>query len=298
MTSTYQIAIDLGGTSLRTALIENKQTIKQIKTIPTPATAEEGIKKITEMIDSFGNHQAETIGCGAPGPLDPWNGVILDPPNLPGWHDFAFKKELEAASGLPVTLDNDANAAAVAEHQLGAGKHASSMIYITISTGIGAGIIIGNSLLTGALGAAGEVGLMRIGNGESPSPRNKTWEQIASGTALKEKAVELYGGSSHAGELFEAYRENQTEAVRVLDPIIEYQAAGIANIYLTINPELIVLGGGVIQHNPFLVQVLEQRINEYVYKSLKGKCLTVQAEFEGNAGVIGAGLLSSTVRLG
>lgn len=297
MTRTYQIGIDLGGTSLRTALIEDKKTIKQIESVPTPTKPEEGIKKIKEMIDSFGSHQAQTIGCGAPGPLDPWSGMMLDPPNLPGWHGFSFKKELENATGLSVTLDNDANAAALAEHELGAGKHAGSMIYVTISTGIGAGIIIGNSLLSGALGAAGEVGFMRMGR-THPSPNDQTWEEAASGTALKEKAIELYGEHSHAGELFEAYGKKDKQALHALDLIIEYQAAGIANIYLTINPELIVLGGGVIQHNPFLVKVLEQKINEYLYKSLKGKCVVVKAELEGNAGVMGAGLLSSAERLG
>ena len=160
------IAVDLGGTQIRAALCDARGSI--LNRIPRPAHATEGVEAVfAHIVATIRTVTSEwsrvcAVGLGAPGPLDPWRGIVYEAPNVGGMRDFPMKARLEKELGVPVFVGNDANLAALGEHRYGAGRGVADMIYVTISTGIGGGIIASNRLFLGARGFAGEVGHQTI----------------------------------------------------------------------------------------------------------------------------------------
>src|SRR5690606_32809569 len=146
--------------------------------------------------------QIKGIGIGAPGPLDPYNGMILRPPNLPKWENFPLSKELQQYFSCPVQLENDATAAALAEKWIGAARDCEHFVFVTISTGIGGGLYSHGRLITGASGNAGDIGHMVIdpSQGTCACGQDGCWEHIASGTAIARRASELCGENISAKE--------------------------------------------------------------------------------------------------
>jgi glucokinase len=292
----YTIGIDIGGTNLRVALIDKTGEIIKDRELPTEAELgpEHGLKKMVSMIEELkDDYEIIGIGVGSPGPLDPYKGLILDPPNLPGWENYQLVHNLEKETGLSVTLDNDANAAALAEAVCGAGQAYSSVTYITISTGIGAGIVLDGKVLLGAHGIAGEVGNMILTK-EGPVRDNLNqgaWETLASGTAIAREGKERLGVDGGAEEVFRLAQEGNIEAGKIVDEIVTYWAKGIANLVHIINPDIFVLGGGVMKSEQSFFQQLLSKIDDYVYSSMKGKTVIKHAQLGTKAGVIGAGLL-------
>lgn len=296
---TKSIGIDIGGTSIRAALVEKNGSIIQFEKTETPDTPAEGLKIISAFISSWLKEVNGPVGIAVPGPLHTKTGTILDPPNLPGWHGFALKQEFEKYMQVDCIVENDANAAAAAEYTAGAGMHADSMVYVTISTGVGAGIIAGGHLLSGAIGNGGEVGNMIIAE---DGPRQQglnpgAWESLASGTALgqlvKEK-LQLDGG---APALFSALERNVAGAEDVFKQWIEYTARGLANLMHTVDPELIVLGGGVMQAADKILPPLREAVKGKVYQSAAEHVKLKHAELGVYTGVIGAARLSTIRRI-
>lgn len=270
----YIIGVDLGGTQLRAALAgEHGQIVAEVR----QRTATGGGQAVIDQIDACiaqvraalpASGDLLGIGIGAPGPLDPYEGVVLTPPNLPGWGEVHLRAAITARSGLPVELGNDANAAALGEWMFGAGRGRRNLVYLTISTGIGGGVIADGRLLLGRRGAAAEVGLHIV----DPVDLHY-WEELASGTALGRAAAAAMpaepGSLLHtlasadtvsAADVAHAAAAGDALALRLMDREGELIGLGLVNMLHLFSPEVILIGGSVAIHNPSLLDRARQVI--------------------------------------
>jgi glucokinase len=286
------IGIDLGGTKIAAALVTPGGRIITDVNIPTEAAKGKeyvigNIKKAAHNLISGAKEKVTCLGIGVPGPISYEKGIVIEPPNLPGWKSVNLKKILEKEFRVPVHLDNDANCAALAEARFGAAKKARNFIYITVSTGIGGGIIIDRQLYRGAIGAAGEFGHMVI------DPRGPLcgcgnhgcFEALASGSAIKKRS----GMDAIAVEL--AARQGDKKALAVIQETAHYLAIGIANLVNIFNPEMVVIGGGVSKMRELLLNPVRQEFKKYALTLPAKKVKIVRVKLGGEAGVLGAAAL-------
>lgn len=296
----YTIGVDLGGTNLRVGLFNEDGQLK--KALSCPTNANKGpdyvigqmIQLIAEIKEGA---EIKAIGIGSPGPLDPFKGVIIEPPNLPGWCNIPLVDRIQKATNLPVILDNDANVAALAEAKVGAGKGAESVFYITVSTGIGGGYVLNGQIIRGAKGNCGEIGNMIVDPTAEGAPGlNKgALEALASGTAIGREGSRLLGIKGGAAEVFQLAEEGNQTAKQIIDLAVNYLAIGIANIIHTVNPEKIILGGGVMKSKDLIMEPLKEKVKEFVYPSLRDSVQISCAALDQKAGLIGAGLLAHSL---
>ncbi len=309
------IAVDLGGTNIRTAYFPRPEPPPDSKS-KVPTIADEGPKavlsRIYEAIERETPSHAEDliISIGAPGPLDPFEGVVLEAPNLPGWIDFPLRDLLHARFNCPVVLGNDANVAALGEWRHGAGQGTKNMIYVTISTGIGSGVIVDGNLLLGSRGLAGELGHMTL---DPSGPRCGCGqlghlESLASGTAIGRNAEMLIdqGHTSILNEITEegdplsargvgnAAQEGDELALSLIHDAGRWIGHHLADLTHAFNPELIVLGGGVAQLGKLLFDPITDSLQEHVMHPAYLNGLRIEpAELGDDAGLIGAMVLAS-----
>lgn len=281
------IGIDLGGTQLRVAAINCQGVIvEQIKMLTAAERGHQAI--ITDIrracLRLMVTHSVAGIGIVAPGPLDADNGVIYAQPTLPDWDAVPIKHQLETELGLPVVVENDANGAALGEALLGAGAGRRSVFYITVSTGVGGGFVHKGELISGAHNCAGEIANMIITDygAEDGNLNRGALESLASGTALGRQAQEL-GVVGSAAELL------MLEEPRL--SFIDHLSTGVANVIHTLDPELIVFGGGVMNSKDLFWEQLIVQVNQKLYPYLRNKIDFAPAALEGNAGILGAAVL-------
>ena len=222
MTRDAIAAIDIGGTKIALGLSDTGGGGPVFRRFPTRLG--DGPRRIMEAaLDELERMAAERgarvvaagVGCG--GPLDRGRGLILSPANLPGWDEFPIVELIRERLGVPVVLDNDANAAALAEHEYGAGRGARNMVYLTISTGIGGGLILGGRLIHGVGDAAGEVGHMIVEPGGHPCGCGSRGclETICSGTNIARRAVERLAEGTRSSLLLEGRGPEEITALAV-----------------------------------------------------------------------------------
>jgi len=286
------IGIDLGGTKIAAALVT--PTGKIVTDVQIPTEAHKGQKQVIEHIKKAAyalikgqKAHISCIGIGVPGPVLYEKGVVIEPPNLPGWKRVNLKKILEKEFKVPVSLDNDANCAALAEAYFGAGKKARNFIYITVSTGIGGGIIIDRKLYRGAIGAAGEFGHMVI---DPKGPlcgcgNHGCFEALASGSAIKR----MYGMDALSVEL--AARQGEPKAKKVVATIAHNLAIGIANLVNIFNPEIVIIGGGVSKMRELLLTPIRQEFKKYALTLPAKNVKIIRVKLGSEAGVLGAAAL-------
>ncbi|WP_431803122.1 ROK family protein [Halobacillus andaensis] len=296
MENTKTLGVDLGGTNLRVGVIDAKGQIvvEENRRTNIDKGPDYVIQQMVEMIRELEEcHKIEWIGIGAPGPLDPFKGVILSPPNLPRWDNVPLVEKVKQSMDVPVYLDNDANAAALAEARYGAGRGYSSVFYITISTGIGGGYVLDGKIVKGAHSYAGEIGNMIVEPyGPKCSNLNAgSLESLASGTSIGRKGKARLGIKGGAEEVFLMARDGHKEAAAILDEAITYLAMGIANLTHIINPSVFVLGGGVMQSQNQLLAPLREKVDVYLYPQLRGKVELKPAKLGTKAGLVGAATL-------
>lgn len=275
-TGPFIAGVDLGGTKILSAIATPDGRILARDRRPTEA--EEGpapvfsriVESLRQALTEAGGRAGDLIGIGVavPGPVDQRRGVVTDPPNLPGWRDVPIGRWLRDALKVPTVLENDANAAALGEHRYGAGRGSRHMIYLTVSTGIGGGIIIDRKLYRGASGAAGELGHVII---DADGPQcscgaHGCLEALASGTALARdgaaliargeapRLAEIIGqGPVTAEAVAEAARAGDPAAARLIAQAGHYLGLGLTSFVNIFNPQVIVIGGGVAKiGRPFL----------------------------------------------
>lgn len=291
----YTAGIDIGGTNTRIALIDEAYEIIQRIQFPTDVNNPQAtLQKIQEAVQSFSVAIAG-VGLSCPGPLDLKQGIILDTPNLKGgWHGLAVSKELSARLKVPVFLENDANLACLAEAVLGQGKDYSYVQFLTISTGLGSGLVIDKKIYQGAHGFAHEIANIPLWrNGPSHgSIYPGGVEAICSGTAITTRAKKAGLDVEHAGDVYSlACSQNQT-AINIMEDAKEYLANTIAIIYAFVDPEIVILGGSVAIKIPGFVEDVEQRVKTKVYPNIQPLVKVVKTNLSEDSGLLGAACLA------
>ena len=287
----YKAGIDIGGTQLRTGIFdENYNMVDAFKTVNDQNRS--GALNMDILIDYINEcgYPLAGIGIGSPGPLDLKNGIVLNPPNLKGWDNFAIREYVEEKTGLKTWLNNDANVAGYAEALLGAGKGYDSVVFTGISTGLGGAYIYKGELINGAHSNAAEFYNMIVNDDKyshksaNPGSLNET----AGGSAMQRIATERYGKPTSTRELFANYYENDPLAIEILEFTSESLARGIANIFYTIDPDIIVMGGSVAMYHPWYIDKVKEKALRYI---VADDILIKPAQFDDDAGLIGAALL-------
>ena len=307
------LGVDLGGTKILTAVANSQGKMLSRDHSITPA--QKGHKAVIQSILESVHRTLEradvaisdliVIGVGAPGLLNPETGILFTSPNLPGWRDVPLRDIIQEKLGKKTFLINDANAAALGEFYFGAARGARNFIYITISTGIGGGIVIDGKIYSGAIGAAGEVGHMTIDDdGPICNCGNRgCWEALASGTALardaryrieegvKTSILEYADGDMKkitALVIHSAARQGDSLAKELIGRTGYYVGVGLANLVNIFNPELIVIGGGLSNIGDMLFEPAFKVAGERAYKEAFQAVRFASAELGRNSGVLGA----------
>lgn len=307
------VGIDLGGTKIAAALFDSKGTVLKRELMETAGarTAKEVVQRMIDMIRSVSEGRPLTgVGLASPGAVNSQDGIVIHGTNLPEWDNVPLKHWMELELGVEVKVVNDANAAAWGEYVRGAGKGADNMVYVTFSTGIGAGIVIDGKLLLGKNSFAGELGHNIIDpNGtECSCGRFGCWEVFASGTAIRDMALRsmesrpsmitelanINGEKITSRHVFEAMALNDPVAVEVIDRSIHYMALGLANAVHTFNPDRIVIGGGVSKAGDLLFPALVEKTDLFVMDPYKGTFTIEPAALKDDVGLIGAAALFHT----
>ena len=302
---------DIGGTKIALAVADLEGGIIEQTRFPARtaergphAIIEEALAEIERMLGATGARLA-AVGVGCGGPLDRGRGLILSPPNLPGWDEFPIVKLVEERLGVPALLDNDANAAALGEHRHGAGRGFKHLVYITQSTGIGGGVIMSGKLIHGVCDGAGEVGHMTVlPDGPACGCGGRgCLEALCSGTGLARRARERLaaGAASSLSSLSpkevtgravaEAARAGDAVAASVWDEMIHYLAVGVGNLFNVLAPEAVVIGGGVSEAGEQLFGPLRERVRARTRMLPPEKINILQASLGGDSALHGAVIL-------
>ncbi|MDO4197758.1 MAG: ROK family protein [Erysipelotrichaceae bacterium] len=249
----YYIGIDLGGTNVRVAKVDEEGNI--VQDVIADSKGLQGPDAISdnmiELLKQFDLSEVKSIGLAIPGPVDGERNVITQATNIPGCEDYPFGEKMEKATGVPVFLDNDANAAGLAEALLGAGKGYKSVYYLTHSTGIGGGYVVDGKIISGHKGYAGEVANVIV------DPEAKQYEcykhlnrggveTIASGRAIGLIGNEVFGESVTTGkQVFELAEKGDEKAIAIIDKASKDIAVCLSAISAIVAPDCFVIGGGV-----------------------------------------------------
>ena len=288
------IGVDLGGTNIRVGLLTEEGTILEEYREKTEAHLgnEQIVEKITSMIKKLKEYKdAKGIGIGSPGFIDTKEGVVLSASNI-GFENFPLKEELQKHFDLPIVIANDANVAALAEAIVGVGKGKNIVQYITISTGVGGGLIVNGQIVNGCNGCAGEIGNLIITNESFNHPilNDGSLELCASGTAVVEQARKKFNNINHAGDLFKLAKDGNLEAKEIYDKFLDSIAKSMSYIAHIVDPDIFIIGGGVSNSFELFAKDLEERYKKYIYNVMK-KNVNIQKAKLNDPGIIGAAML-------
>ena len=302
------VGIDLGGTQLRVAVADNRGRVRTVVREATEArrgrqhVIDRIVGAVASALDQDGTpaRRVSALGIGLPGPVDPAAGLVLSPANLPGFHNVPLNRILTRATGIRSFLHHDAHLAALGEHRRGAARGASELIYVTVSTGIGAGLILGNELYAGAHGIAGEVGHIVVQRG---GPRGRCGndgcvEAIASGTGIAQAAARLapenpdsalHGiASPTAADVVRAARGDDELAKTILETAGAYLGVALGTLVNLFNPQVIVLGGSVLKAGSLLTRPMRRSMIESSWAASRKGLRIVRPALGDDVGLIGA----------
>jgi glucokinase len=304
------IAVDVGGTQIRVAVYsDNSITPLEQKKIKTQGDNKTPLERLIALLEEIwpNEGQVDSIAIGAPGYLDPKKGIVISAANIPGWEDLPLSSILYDKFKVPVYLGNDANLAALGEWKFGAGQGHRDLLYLTISTGIGGGIIMENQLINGAKGMAGEVGhVIAVPDGPMCNcGKRGHLEAVSSGPAIahyvKEKlaagvpSVFPADSSPSAKEIAAAARDGDKLSNEAFEIAGFYLGRTIAGFLHILNPSILILGGGVSQSGDLLLNPMKASLAEYVISPEYINNLTITTAALGDdAGLLGALALSQS----
>ncbi|MFN3285334.1 MAG: ROK family protein [bacterium] len=295
------VAVDLGGTWIRAGRVSPEGEVTQTVRAPTPQTGPKAVADaIAELVRRLGPLPPGRVGVAVPGPLSVREGVVFEPPNLQGWRDVPLRGMLEDRLGRPVVLENDANAAAVGEWWRGAGRGSRHLVYVTVSTGVGGGLVLDGRLYRGATDTAGEIGHVLV---DPAGPvcscgRRGHLEGIASGPAIARWVVERIregrpsvlpkGRPLSAREVAEAAEAGDGLAREAFERAGRYLGWAVAGLLNLLNPEVVVIGGGVAAAGRWLFEPLREAAREASFERPWGAARIVPAALGDRAGLLGA----------
>src|SRR4051794_35579140 len=292
------LGLDIGGTKLAAGVVDGNGVVHSF--VVAPSRADEGPEPTLERLFELGRQavaesgvdwaEVQAIGIGSGGPLDAARGVLIAPPHLPGWRNVPVNALARHAFHRPVALENDATAAAAAEHRWGAGADARNMVYLTISTGVGGGVVIDGSLYRGSTGNGGELVHVTVdwhGRLCRGCGRRGCLEAYVSGTSIAERAREA-GLDASAEEVAAAARAGDPTARTVWDETVEALACGLTSIVNLFEPELVVIGGGVSRSGEQLIGPVREAVRASTMKPAGERADIVASAFGDHVGVAGA----------
>jgi glucokinase len=314
MAAKIWVGLDVGGTSMKGGVVEEGGRVLSSISLPTEAHRgqEFGLARMAETIRAAVSaaelrlEQVTAIGVATPGTMDIPGGLILDPPNLKPWRNVPVRQYVQDQFRVPTAFQNDANAAAYGEYCYGAGKDAHSMVLFTLGTGVGCGIIVGDLILEGRHSHGAEVGHIKI---EMTNPRQcgcGRWgclEAYASATSVVKRTLEALAqasGKSSLGELlhqqgeitsrdiFDAAAAGDALGARIVEETAFYLAVGATNMMHTIDPDMVVFGGGMIAAGESLLERIRHHVRELAFPVPAAKTEIVFATLGSDAGFIGA----------
>ena len=303
----YVFGVDIGGTSVKLGLFDVEGNVLDKWEIPT-RTENGGEKILPDIADSIREKIKQIdkdfvagVGVGAPGPVD-GKGIVHRAVNL-GWGTFSIKDTLEDLLNMPVMAGNDANVAALGEMWMGGGQGYRDLVVVTLGTGVGGGIIIDGKMLTGATGAGGEIGHIHVNDEEEEicGCGNKgCLEQYSAATGITRLANQLLassdkdsvlrGGEVSAKTVFDAVKERDPLAVEVAEKFGKYLGDGLASIACVVNPEAIVIGGGVSKAGEILIDFIRPHYEKNVFHGSRQVKFSL-ATLGNDAGIYGAAKL-------
>lgn len=312
----YRIGVDVGGTNVKIALVDKKGEIKFPKTVPTRAemgyeyTIGNIQQSIKDLISEAGIEKSslEGIGFGFPGQIDCDKGIVRLAPNIPGWVNVPIAEIMQKEFNVPVKVDNDVRCAALAELNYGAGVGCKNLICITVGTGIGSGLIINGKIVRGASNAAGEIGHIKLEMNDGllcGCGDRGCLEAYASGPSIVAMAKEyVLGGKSAkfreiAGSIdaitpaivAQAANEGDAVAKKIFEIMGEYIGIGLTSVVNLLNPEKIVIGGGVADAGDILLEPLRKTLKSRTMPIQGAAVEVVPAQLGNTAGIIGSSLL-------
>jgi len=307
------LGIDLGGTKILTSVINSQgEMLSRDHSVTPAAKGPEGvIQAIHASAErafegaSIAMDRVSAVGVGAPGLADTEAGILYTSPNLPGWKDVPLRDILQEKFKKRAFLINDGNAAALGEYYFGAAKGVAHFIYVTISTGIGGGIVVDGKILNGSKGLAGEIGHMTIADKGPPCHcgNRGCWEALASGTALAKAARKQIEAGAYTtilsfaeGKIDKVTAQTVQSAAEKGDPLANqlilktayYFGVGLANLVNIFNPEMIVIGGGLSNMGNRLLEPAYQVAGERAFNQAYRTVRFVRAGLGRNSGVLGA----------
>ncbi|WP_119317911.1 ROK family glucokinase [Companilactobacillus formosensis] len=316
MTDKKLIGVDLGGTTIKFAILTDKGEIQQKWSIETNILSD-GQLIIPDIIDSINHHinmydmsvdQFDGIGLGSPGTINHEKGTIKGAFNLNWTNEVYPVRDIEKGTGLPVVIENDANVAALGERWQGAGNNADDVVFVTLGTGVGGGIIANGKLIQGQNGAAGEIGHVTVDpNGfMCTCGKRGCLETIASATGIvrvaRDRASEYAGNSElkamlddgqdiSAKDVFDLAKKDDDLAMMVVDYVCDSLGFVLGNIANTLNPKFVVIGGGVSAAGDFLLNKVDKAMRKNEFATIKDSTELRLASLGNGAGVIGAASL-------
>ena len=311
------IGVDVGGTKVAAGFVNELGELSRPVRVPMNprGTAAEGFAGVTSVLDKLLNEKHAdnariSIGVCAPGPLDPRTGVVLNPPNVPCWRDFPLVAELERRYGVVARLDNDANAAALAESLWGAGRGYGNVFYTCIGTGIGTGVVFDGRIFHGRTGSAAEGGHVSIDYRGPVCNCGKRGciEALASGTAIARRARDAVAADEKAGSRLLALADGDASSIRsemiggaaqmndalaqqILEDTVEFLAIWLGNIVDLLEPDVMILGGGVSEMLRPCFPQIQDRLKAWCVNARCCKIPLVPAHYGENSGIAGGAAL-------
>ncbi|MCT2593345.1 ROK family glucokinase [Streptomyces sp. N2-109] len=302
------IGVDIGGTKIAAGVVDEAGTILETSKVPTPPTPEGVVDALAEAVRTVSaQHPVEAVGIGAAGYVDDKRATVLFAPNI-AWRHEALKDKVEQRVGLPVVVENDANAAAWGEYRFGAGQGHDDVVCITLGTGLGGGIVIGGKLHRGRFGVAAEFGHIRVvpdgllcGCGSQGC-----WEQYASGRALVRYAQQRAAATPENAEILLALGDGTTpgiqgrhisQAARQGDPVsvdafrelARWAGAGLADLASLFDPSAFIVGGGVSDEGDLVLDPIRKSFRRWlVGGKWRPHAQVLAAQLGGEAGLVGA----------
>ncbi len=317
----FYIGIDLGGTAIKLAIIDDRGNIVDKSEEPTGRNGKDAVlDQITAMIDkllkmnNMDMAQVTSVGIGVPGFIDWESGYVYELVNLK-WKDVRLKEELQQRIALPVFVENDANAAALGELWVGAGQNARSLVMVTLGTGVGGGVVINGDVIHGANGMGGEIGHLSLLPEDGPlcnCGKKGCLETLASATAVarmgREAAESGESGLLHAllksgqqitaRDVVEAAAQGDEKSREIMDRVTYHLGWGLSLIANTINPDRMVIGGGLSRAGEILFNPLRESFRQFSLKRVYEACEIIPAQLGNDAGVIGAAWVARNRTMG
>jgi glucokinase len=289
------VGIDIGGTKLAAGLVDETGAVLARRRETTPATEPDAITALIVRLARELADEPVPVGVGAAGIVDR-DGAVRYAPNV-AWRDVALRDEVAALLDGPVTVENDANVAAWGEYRAGAGQEAAdSMVMLTIGTGVGGGLVLGDRLVRGAHGLGAEFGHIIVAEGgpRCPCGNEGCLEAVASGTALGRLGLERLGTRYATGKaVTAAAQEGNPQAVEIVAETGFWLGVGIASLVNALDPELVVVGGGAMQADELLLDPARASFRDrLVGAAHRPEPRIVAATLGDDAGVVGAALLA------